>query len=323
MSRKVLDKIGMGQTWTSYIGSVDGVLRGAGLWGEGTFMLMGMTGIAFHFIVARTACPSSATVYDWVNEHFAAMDRIGVHSDFYSVTNDSGLNTFSRMQEDAAERIKGSIDRGIGVVAWAPTYVLEFGIIKGYDDGDGVFIVEGCGPENPDPLLYTNLGKSDVPMLSYQIIKGRVDVEKEKIFRDSLQFGVNEWNKEYHISPEYGSGLKGYDNLISTLERGDFNEFGLEYLLAVYMDSKDCIARYINHIMSSSRTLDGLDEPARLFGRVAELYRQLAALVPFSGVNGRGCSVNRKSIPEVLRIVKECRDLESMAMKAIEKALEP
>jgi hypothetical protein len=150
---------------------------------------MGMTGIGFHFIVDKTACASSATVYEWVSEHFSAMDRIGIHSDFYSITDDPGLNTMGMMREDAVKRIKESIDNGIAVVIWAPTYVLEYGIILGYDDDDGVFFVESCMPQNPDPILYSNLGKSDVPMLSYQIFKGKVNVDREKIFRDSLQFG--------------------------------------------------------------------------------------------------------------------------------------
>ena len=322
MSRKVLDKITMGQTWTSYIGSVDGILRGAGLWDEELYRLMGMTGMAFHFIVHRTACPSSTTVYDWANEHFTAMDRIGVHSDLYNITNDSGLNTFKSLQKDAISRIKESIDKGIGVVAWAPTYVLEFGIIKGYDDDDGVFIVDGCGVEEADPLLYSNLGKADVPILSYQIFKDRIAVDREKIFRDSLQFGVQEWKKTYHMSPDYASGLLGYHNLISTLERGDFNEFGLAYLLGVYADSKDCLAKYTDYIASYSSSLKGLDETARLYTEISRLYHHLTKLVPFSGVNGHGCNVNKSNIPEVLKTVIACRDLEEKAIKAIENALQ-
>ena len=93
MEKKILDNIDMGMSWTTYIGSVHGVLKGAGLWDDSVEMLMGMTGMAFHFIVHRQTCPSSVTVYDWMSEHFAMMDRIGVYSESIHVENSGSLNS--------------------------------------------------------------------------------------------------------------------------------------------------------------------------------------------------------------------------------------
>ena len=321
MSRKVLENVKMGYSWTTYLGSVAGVLREAGMWNDELYKLAGMTGMAFHFIVHKTLCPSSVTVYDWVNEHFTAMDRIGVHSDVYQVFNDPRLNTYSKRHEDAIARIKESVDKDIGVVVWAPTNILEFGIIKGYDDEDGVFIVDGCTECSVDPLLYNNLGKSEVPILFYQIFKDRVTVDNEKVFRDSLQFAVGEWNKEFHINPDYASVRKGYDNLMAALERGDFNDFGLAYILAVYADSKNCIVGYLDYIEAASKQIKGLEEAVKLYRRVSDRYKQLTELVPFSGCNGRGCTVDRKNIPEILKLIRECRDLEESAISVVSKVL--
>ena len=68
MSKKILGNISYGMTWTSYVAGVYGALTGAGWWKDEVWKLMGMTGIAFHFIMHETCCPSSVTVYDWMAE---------------------------------------------------------------------------------------------------------------------------------------------------------------------------------------------------------------------------------------------------------------
>ena len=64
-----INNIKMGMTWITYIGSVYGVVKTAGLWQEDVWQLLGTSGLAFHFIVHEMACPSSVTVYDWNDTH--------------------------------------------------------------------------------------------------------------------------------------------------------------------------------------------------------------------------------------------------------------
>lgn len=317
MQKKLNPSLGM--TWTTYIGSVDGALRMAGYWDDEIYKLMGMTGMAFHFIVHKTACPSSVTVYDWGIEHFAMMDRIGVHTEQVLVFREPKLNTFKLLQEDAVAKVKASIDAGVPVVTWAPTGMLEFGLISGYNDEDKVFFVKDCMNSDPDPLLYTNLGVSEVPYLFVQIFKGRVDVDPEKIYRESLEFGVGEWKKESHVSADYASGRKAYENLLGTLDRGDFDEFGLAYNLSVYADSKACIARYLEFLAERSRDLKGLEEAGGLYRQVAENYQKITRLIPFTGPETQ--VFDRSAVPEVLALVRQCLDLEERAMAEIERVL--
>jgi hypothetical protein len=322
MTKKILENVNVMETWTSYIASVGGVLRGAGLWDGEIYELMGMTGLAFHFIIHETCCPSSVTVYDWMNEHFSAMDRIGIYSESYQLFNDPKWNTFEKAQVTAINRIKESLDEGIGVTVWAPNYLLEFGIIKGYDDEDKVFYIQDATGKEEDPLLYINLGKSEVPVLFYQIFKDKIYVETGRIYRDSLYFAINEWNKEYHVNPSYSSGRKGYNSLIQTLERGDFDEFGLAYNMAVYSDSKKCIAKYLEFITNESRELTGLTKAAELYSLVADKYSRITQLVPFSGSNGKGGNVDKNNISELTELVKACKGFEDQAMDIIKKSLE-
>lgn len=318
MARKKLDNINMGMSWTTYMGSVHGVLTGAGLWNDSVEMLMGMTGMAFHFIVHSQTCPSSVTVYDWMSEHFAMMDRVGVYSEPTHIENPGNLNTFDKAREMAIGRIKESIDNGIGVVVWAPTPILEFGIINGYNDEDEIFFVQDCINKNPDPLLYSNLGKSEVPVLFIQRFFSRVSVDPEKIFRDSLNFGIYQWERGSNI-PMYASGREGYHSLINALDKKDFNPFGLVYLLAVYADSKRNIDTYLKHVSSESTYLKGLDDVSDLYTVVKDKYNELTELAPFRGP-GQG-ELNEKNIKPVTKLVKECLDLEEKAMNVIKTTL--
>ena len=318
MSKKILDNIETGMSWTTYMGSVHGVLTGAGLWNDSVEMLMGMTGMAFHFIVHSQTCPSSVTVYDWVSEHFGMMDRIGVYSESTHIENSGNLNTFDKAREMAVSRIKESIDDGIGVVVWAPTPILEFGIIYGYDDDDKVFLVQDCMNKNPDPLLYSNLGKSEVPVLFIQRFFNRVSVDPEKIFRDSLHFGFYQWERGSNI-PMYASGREGYHNLINALEKKDFNPFGLAYIFAVYSDSKRIIDTYLKNIISKSKILNGLDEASDIYNNLKDKYNEITELVPFRGP-GQG-DLNEKNIKPLLKLIKECLGLEENAMAVIKRSL--
>lgn len=318
MTKKILDNINMGMSLTSYIGSAYGVLKDAGLWEDSVEMLMGMTGMAFHFIVHSQTCPSSVTVYDWVSEHFSMMDRIGVYSEPTLVENNGNLNTFDKSREAAIDRIKKSVDNGVGVVVWAPTPILEFGIINGYDDNDEVFFVQDSADKNPDPLLYSNLGKSEVPVLFIQRFFDRVDVDPEKIYRDSLQFGIYQWERESNI-PKYASGRGGYNNLINALGKDDFNPFGLTYLLAVYADSKRNIDSYLKHIIGKTKYLKKLDYASDIYSKIKDKYSELTELAPFKGP-GRS-EADRKNIKPLLALVKECFRLEEKAMDVIKASV--
>jgi hypothetical protein len=320
LAEKKLENVQMGCTWTSYISSAEGALRYAGLWEGETWKLMGLTGMGFHFIIHKEVCPSSVTVYDWTNDHLGAMDRIGIHSQVYSAM-DFRMNTFGKIREDAIQLIQESICQGRPVLVWAPTRLLEFGLITGFDDADGVFYVQDCTGQPCDPMLYSNLGLSEVPMMFYQIFKGKVDVNPEKVFLDSLKYGVSEWEKTFHISPEYASGRMAYEFLIQAMESRNFNDFGLAYNLSVYADSHDCITKYLRYVDQTSQQLKGLDKAAALFEEITGKLKALTALFPFSGSNGFGCTLDRSRVPEGLSLVKECFALEEQAFSVIRSAV--
>ncbi|MBN2534431.1 MAG: hypothetical protein JXB88_16215 [Spirochaetales bacterium] len=317
--KKQLTNIEMGKIWTSYIGSAYGVMKAAGLWTEDILLLMGKTGMAFHFIVHEQACPSSVTVYDWSMTHFDMMDRIGVYTDSVCIFNRSGMNTFDHVREDAIMKIKASIDKGTGVVIWAPSEILEFGIITGYDDSDRIFFIKDCISENPDPLLYDNLGRAKVPYLYIQYFHSRVPVDNEKVIRDSLGAGVYYW-QEKSLSAKYACGADGYKNLIHTLEQGNYDEFGLTYIIQVYADAKFHLTHYLDHAKMNAKQLKGLDEPAQHLHTVSDCFQKMTELVPFTGPQ-KAC-IDKKVIPRVIELTKKAEESETKAMEQIKRILE-
>jgi hypothetical protein len=319
MGRKLLENVRMGRSAVSWVAAAEGVLRAAGWWHDEPWKLTGATGMGFMMIMHHQACISSATVYPWGTDHVEAMDRIGVYTEAYEGW--PALNSFTLMQQRAAERIKASIDRGMAVVAWSPTHIPEFGILTGYDDGDGVFDVS-FWPDTDgeaDPLLYGNLGRMDVPALFYQVFEGRVDVDPEKMHRDALEHGVNAWRRQNERVAGYAEGRRAYDTLLATLERRDFRVDGLCYNLSVYGCARDDLARYLGYVARETGLFPDLAPAVAAYERVADRYVRLREMLPF---HPRESVVPDECLPEVSRLVRECRDLEDEGIAAIERALE-
>ena len=326
MAKKLIENIQLGPTWTSYIGSMYGVLTASGLWKEDIWKLSGMSGMAFHFIIHQKTCPSSVTVYDWIEEHYQMMDRIGVDSDVVSYWMDPKLNLYRKTQERAIERIKESLDRDMAVTIWAPTPILEFGIIKGYDDSEKVFFVEDCTGQGTEHLLYHNLGLSEVACLFYQIVYSRIPIDEDRIIRSSLAYGVKEWKREQSLNPDYAKGKKAYDTLMNALESKEYDYFGLSYILAVYEDSKACLSKYMKWIVEETKYITGLEETSSLFNRISILFGKMTKLAPFVPPRPSSGEIKKKlsdeETKELLSLIKESKELESHAMKLIEKRIE-
>ncbi|MBN2353481.1 MAG: hypothetical protein JXD23_12990 [Spirochaetales bacterium] len=314
---KQLNGIAMGKTWLSYPASAFGALSHARMWEGSLEDLAGFSGLAFHFTVHESACPSSTSVYDWQNVHFQAMDRIGVYTDGLLAVNQPGLNTSAALLTDALARIRESIDEGRGVVVWAPTPVLEFGIVTGYDDEERILSVVDCSGGDPDPLLYDNLGRSEVPFLYLQRFRSRTGTDREKMYRDALAGGVLLWRSD-PPDRRYGNGTRAYDNLLRTLKAGDYNPFGLSYCLQVFADAKRLLSVFLGKA-AAEEALPGFTDAAGRFERIAALWRAAADAAPFRGP--KNTTIDPERAPLIAKNMKECKKLESEGMAEIAAAL--
>ena len=315
MTRRVIDDVRMGSTWSSWAGSAEAVLRAAGLYDGDTTELMGQTGFAFHFQINPGVCPSSVTEFAWTDLPVYALDLLGVDSEAVQVA-PPGMLREPAMRARAVARIKASIDRGIPAIVWAPTPVLEFGVLHGYDDADGAFEVKAYGPPgaDPDPLLYENLGRGEVAILFYQIVYGREPVDVSQSRRRALELCVQLW-KPAENHP--GRGQSAYSVWLDALRREDFIPFGVAYNTVVYADAKRHAQRYLERLVEQ-KAFDGL-EPARdAYATVAGKLARVAELIPF---RGPASQVEKAALPEAISLIAQSAEHEARARAAIERAL--
>jgi transcriptional regulator with XRE-family HTH domain len=310
--KKILEDVQMGFSLTSYASAAYGCLKAAGFWQDDMIRFMGMTGLAFRFVMREDTCPSSPTVYNWVTEHTMMMDRIGVHSDCYLASTNMHPNTQSKIQASAVRRIRETIDRGVAVVAWAPSPMYEFGIINGYDDESRSYYVRDCTGRQEALLPYDKFGISEIPELFYQIFHEKRPVDAEKAGLESLRYALGEWNKEYYPYAKYGSGRKAYEKLIAAVEKDDLNVFGLAYNLKVYSFSKRCAAEHLKYLTGYAAFGD-LDGAAELYGQVAAHYEKMAGLLPYGSCK----EAFNTSKTELLESIRDSLALEEESMRLI------
>jgi hypothetical protein len=255
------------------------------------------------------------TDFPWTDLPVYALDLLGVDSGAVQVA-PPGMLREPAMRARAVARIKASIDRGTPVIAWAPTPVLEFGVLHGYDDADAAFDVKAYGPpgSEPDPLLYENLGRGEVPILFYQIVHGREPVDLSQSRRRALELGVQLWKP---TANHPGRGQSAYSAWLDALRREDFIPFGVAYNTIVYADAKRHAHRYLERLVEQ-KAFDGL-EPARdAYATVASKLARVAELIPFRGPASR---VDKAALPEVISLLAESAEQEARARSAIEQVL--
>jgi hypothetical protein len=311
-------------SWTSYTGAAYGVLKAASMTDLDYPNFMGLTGLAFHLIIHEECCISSVTVYDWLNEHTEALDRLGVLSEVYSAM--PGANTYDAACRRAVSNIKAALDRGVGVILWGVD-TGEFGVVTGYDDNDGIFLVDGvgkCGPGST-PILYANVGRTfeGAPILHYQIPIEKVALDPDTAYRSSLEYYVRHMEAPFHVAPQYKTGLLAYDNWIRSLEKGNYQSTGLLYNTTVYADAKRAAARYARFLAETWNGIPGLAEVADRFAKIADLYGQMLQVTahdldqpPFTWA-----PVTREQAAVLLPLVRDAKRLDAEAVALVKAGL--
>jgi hypothetical protein len=310
--------------WTSYISAVRGVLNAAGLSDLDYTRLMGLTGIAFHLIMHDNCHVSSATVYPWLEEHQAALDRIGVLSEVHMAL--PGTPTYDAACRRAVSNMKSAIDRGVGVVLWG-VVTGEFGVVYGYDDAAGVLLVSGCGDvgAGSEPVPYAQVGRTfpEAPILHYQIPLERVEFDLDAAYRASLATYVEQMEREFHVAPPYKSGLRAYQAWERALAAGEYEAFGLRYLTTVYAEAKGQAAAYLEFLAASWQGLPLLPEIAARFRRLAAVYAQMMEALgqDFDSPDHLHKPVTAEQTAALLPRVAQAHAIEQEALALVKQAL--
>jgi hypothetical protein len=243
------------------------------------------------------------------------LDRIGVYSEHEMFFKSHASNTFEVAQKRGIKKIEKSIDDGKPVVVWGPTPIPEFGIIWGYDSEDRVFHVEDCMPSEPDPLMYDNLGLSDVPIFYIQYPIEKVDYDKIETIKKSLIYGLDCWNSTVPVSPGYAIGKMAYDFLINGLQQEEIDGFGLSYSINVYDDLKENVKKYFDDI-KKMEAFSFINDIYDDYVKLTEIFHKAVQFTPFSGPNGE-YNYPKNTFKELVNLMSKARDLEDKIMRII------
>ena len=314
-------------SWTTFVGAAQGVLAAAGLLDPSldASALMGLSGRAFHLTLDDACWPGCATLYDWPREHATAFERFGVLAEVFQARPESP--TYDAARRRAVTHIKASLDRGVAVVLWgvdAP----EFGVVSGYDDADGVFLVDGVARLNggrSTPILYENVGRTaDVPELHYVVPVERVPWDAAAAHRAALRDYVERTDVRPQLVPRSPSGLRAYDNWLTALERGTFVPFGLRYNTAVLADARKHAATYLTRLAGGALPLPHLAEAAGTAGENGALFRRMLEVLGMAGPEGAahlGQPVAPEQAQALVPLVRAARGLEARQLELIKRAL--
>jgi hypothetical protein len=264
-------------TWSTYAGSMFGILTNCGMWdfgkdSYGTFL--GMTGIAFQLTIDDKCSAASVTAYNWEKENNGFLNRLGVTTDIcYSF---SHYHNFDEGCRIAVREMKESIDAGRGVVLWGVD-TGEFGVVYGYDDEDEVFFVSGIGSNDSkesNPILYQNIGKTFGSCLYCHYPLSYQTIPINERIRHSLQFFVEHMTeKPYDKDSASYCGLSAYKAWINALDSG-YDPFGVRYVTGMYTERKNQGAGYFEWI-STVIDIPALKDLANTYQGIARLFNTM------------------------------------------------
>lgn len=311
MREKLLKNIKIMRESRSYIDCLYSLLSSAGMFDLPKHMLSGMTGMAFKFTIHKRLLPSSLDMYNWRWENWRAVNALGIYNETYSGSPMDSI--FPIYQKNMIKKIKQSIDEGKAVIGWGLSKS-SFCLILGYSDEDQVLFFRHNNSKENEVMLYDNLGVINEGDWFFQIIGQMVEKDVRDIYRESMEIAIYEWNSNYKVNSEYGSGKKAYQNLINAFKTGSFYERGAYYILGVYINSKRDISKYMNEVAIE---IPALIHAAKQYKKLADTYYHISS-IPVTGKPEEDI----KYIPQALAFFNEAMQIEEKAIEEIEKYMQ-
>lgn len=294
----------------SYIDCLYAALSSAGLFHLPKYMLSGMTGMVFKFVIHKRLLPSSLDMYSWQAENWQAVNLLGIYNETYAGS--PMEHTFPLYRKQMVSKIISSIYEGKAAIGWENERP-AFCLYTGYHEEEEVLFYRNSKNSEDEVLLFDNFGLVSEGDWFVQIIGGSMEKDIRDIFRESLACAVREWNTAYKVRPEYGAGKNAYLYLLQALQSQDFSYSGAYYILEKYLDIKAEIAAYMDMII---KELPELAEAANLYHKLA------AAILPLKQIKlSYQPSEDIKYIPELTDAFRKAMEFEDQAIKILEKYL--
>lgn len=319
MAERILKDINLKQESRPYIDCLYSVLTSSGRYFGSKYMLSGMTGFAFIFVAHRDLILASTEMYPLRTTAVNAMEILGFYTETYDGIKTSP--TFPLYQRRAIQRVKESIDSGIGVIVW-DMGITDFSIIIGYDDEDEVFFYKDRCHKDEQVLLYKNFGKPDANYWMCQIIGEKVNKDIRDIYMESLEFAVDCFETPYIdeiiLRKEFASGKMAYKYLLDALNNENLYELGAGKILYYNIISRNEAYLYMNEVKEE---LPELYSAYLKYSELNDIYQHIKKLLPNYPRQGEIYRLNRNTLPEIIEYCSRACEVEEQAIGELKQIL--
>ena len=247
------------------------------------YHLMGLSGFAFRINIGDRACPSSPCAFHWDHFMSRAMMLLGYECTIVQSFSTSFL--FGRRLDEAHSLIKRSIDADLPLIGWELD-LPEFGIIRGYDDDKGVYLIDGVlAEEGEQTLPYDKLGRNETESLFVLAPGRRFETDDLVCAKRAIGYAVFHHTLEAPISKFYEIGPAAYGKWMDALRRRDIDPFGNSYNARVVLDARVAGASYLQHIAPQFPAGDSamILEAADILEEVADAFMLFSGVFAFPG----------------------------------------
>jgi hypothetical protein len=312
-----LENLKWSPKWVSHLGCVKGCLEYLGIEISDAW-LYGGTGHAFIINIGEDNCPSGPTAWNTIMLNQGGVN-LGYEIDgIFGWKGDN--SSFSKLQAEAWDFTRSNIDKGYPVYGWELA-VPEFYVVNGYDEIGYYFSGPGAD-DGAGPKPWGELGDTGIGMIEVYRIKPGTPKPDAIVVKSAIESVLKHAsNTDDWIQPNYGSGLKGFDNWVKGLESGVAGRFGMGYNAAVWYE---CRRYAVAFLKEAKERLDG--DASDLFGKAIEHYQIVADSLgkvsesyPFMPSGGPDViPVDDKSM-QVVEWLKEAKESEAAGLKTLEK----
>ena len=271
--------------------------------------LYGGTGHAFVMNLSQDLCPSGPTA--WKTETIFKLGR-NLGYNFVGVFAHKSMPDFKEKQSKAYELVKKSIDAGYPCYGWELA-VPEFYLINGYDES-GYIYKELMGQKSTSKK-WDKLGETGIGIIEvYSVHPGKA-TETSRVVKDSLEFAIEFDGTRKHLSPNYESGIKGYETWIQGMKERTATTSGISYNSAVW---SECRKYAVEFLVEAAEKLDKkslFKEAIEYYGAVYENLHKIVELYPFTGLPDYETQItDMEKAKTAIQLVKEAMNSEKKGL---------
>ena len=333
-TRRVLEKVEIVRTEPTIIWAMYPCMRALGEdWSLA--YLMGINGYAFRLAVDAQISGYHSHVVDW-DKVWELPERAGYKVYEIDVTLKGShakvsSEEFEAKKEEAWEKARAGIDRGVPAFIWQPMTVqqkeeglsaYEYGIVYGYDERTGEYLINHPWV-GEFSVPYKGIGHTD-PVNWFQVtwFEKKTTIDPKELELQGLKFAVEHAHRTPPNEP-VGWGLGGYATWIRALETGKIGADGGGHMATMVRECRGHAVAFLGEIGDhfGSKAHVHLDRAEDLYQAVVDAWDAYLKVFPGMSSSPAGDVGNPQDRRRALATLGRAYDAEQKGVAELEAAL--